>query len=102
MLPFKNPVKVVVLVAQDVVCHADFGARVVLQNHAPERRPGLSTERVAPSRVDNILRRVAERLAVLDGFKHVLEPDLAVGDDDVGLDVEPCARLPVLLRMRAS
>ena len=56
----------------------------------------------ASSRVDNILRRVAERLAVLDGFKHVSEPDVAVGDDDVGLAVEPCARLPVLLRMRAS
>ena len=31
---------------KDVVCHADFGARVVQQNHAPDRRPGLSTEHV--------------------------------------------------------
>ena len=47
----------------------------------------------ASPRVDNICRCVAERLAVLDGFKCVLEHDLAVGDDDVGLVVEPCARV---------
>ena len=56
----------------------------------PVRRVNRQEE---SSRVDNILRRVAERLAVLDSFKHVLEPDLAVGDDDVGLAVEPCARV---------
>ena len=45
------------------------------------------------------LRWVAERPAVLDGFKRVGN-DSAVGDD--GLAVDPLARLPVLPRSRAS
>ena len=36
-----------VLVAQDVVCHADFCTRMLLQNHVPDRRHGFIGERVA-------------------------------------------------------